>query len=125
MYQYKVGDRVRHNEKCDSRGEEGVLYFSFGTLQTHVCETEGHWQLISPKERTIEEVKVGDVCEDDTDTFQIVEVLKNTFAYMWLGGINWKTFEDAKRDGWKIKQPEPEKHNKVCPYGNDDCPKCK
>lgn len=50
---------------------------------------------------------VGDVVEDDDDELVTIEsVEKNMFACRWFDRIDWITYAQANKDGWKIKEEE-------------------
>lgn len=122
MQEFKVGDKIILTKDCfplkkgqeyfvqiNHTNEEGKFIVG-DDLHTRYCTCVESWQLISPVERTIEDVEVGNfVYDEDGDLVQIVEIFKNSFAYSWLDEILIETFARAKELGWKIKQPEPEK----------------
>lgn len=116
MKKFKVGDKVTTAKNCSSIKIGKIYEVKGGTLQLFIeegenfCSCESDWQLVEPKQRTIEEVRVGDITveEDNKNPAEVVEVLKNIFAYLWNDSVQWITFKRAKELGWKIKQPEPE-----------------
>jgi len=123
MQNFRLGDviEILKNEKCSCIiGEEyEVVLDMFGNLCVVTeCGYNYDYQnwkmieaLIQPKERTIEEVEVGDV------------IYKKTIEWNVLGRLGGLLFlskdkEDGsyfvklgflKDNGWKIKKPEPEK----------------
>lgn len=116
MKKFKVGDKVTTAKNCSSIKIGKIYEVKGGTLQLFIeegenfCSCESDWQLVEPKQRTIEEVRVGDITveADNKNPAEVVEVLKNIFAYLWNDSVQWITFKRAKELDWKIKQPEPE-----------------
>lgn len=118
MQEFKVGDMVTVGYECKHipsripyvicEDEDKMWYINY---LDRTCIDPNHWQLISPKQRTIEEVRVGDITVevDNKNPAEVVEVLKNTFAYIWNDSVQWITFKRAKELDWKIKQPEENK----------------
>lgn len=48
---------------------------------------------------------VGDTVEDCNNEWITIEaVQENMFAYSWFGNVNWTTYNQAKVEGWKIKE---------------------
>ena len=154
MREFKEHDVIRIKKGCDKylEGEElkvckyswGGLYVTgpFGARYHWVCSDETHWQLVEPKERTIEDVRVGDMISPPGElySYQVFEKTENLVAIRNFGDIDltWRVTKELK--GWTIKQPEPENGaaekqwleigkrngwNSKCCYGSEDCPKCK
>lgn len=117
MKKFKVGDKVTTAKNCSSIKIGKIYEVKGGTLQLFIeegenfCSCESDWQLVEPKQRTIEEVRVGDITveADNKNPAEVVEVLKNIFAYLWNDSVQWITFKRAKELDWKIKQPEENK----------------
>lgn len=96
--------------------------YSTGTTRAVEIPIYPSGSRIEPKERTIEEVEVGDVLEfsgfnddgDKVDDICIEVVLGNVVGWRRKNGddVYWKIKKHFKNEGWKIKQPEPEKEEK-------------
>lgn len=130
MQEFKEGDLVELKNGCVLFKKENCskilkkrshglgLSLPDGSFE---CVNESHWQLISPKERTIDDVEVGDILENRGSYSRVltknggsgdVQCIGISYPFEHTGHNNLKTFcgiftiYQLKKDGWKIKQPE-------------------
>lgn len=122
MYQFKEGDKVTIKRDICNRIGSGVILFVkndstnglYIKALDFICTDPNHWQLVEPKERAIEDVRVGDVLENGENFPLTVESKDGNVVIasavvsddIILGLYHVK---ELKKAGWKIKQPEPEK----------------
>lgn len=120
MQNFKVGDKVK--ALIGYELEDGVIdlgdeltiskasdYFLCFLEHTGSFKKE-NFQLIPSKEKSIEDVEVGDIVYGDAVTNgKVVETMPKIFALDYGDGVVWWTFETAKKYGLKVKQPEKKK----------------
>lgn len=127
MQNFKVGDKVKLTTVCTGMKADFVY-----TVETRIngsnsqylcvmdeggwsCLNTDHWQLISPKERDIEDVQVGDVLVKEGSFNLTVELVSGNIVIVsvsiYHGNISTINYhiKQLEKDGWKIKQPEVEK----------------
>lgn len=120
MYQYKVGDKVKLRPNCIEyvghafelftlqKNSEGRLCV-FTDTGVSLCAQEYDWQLVEPKEKTIDDVEVGDEIICGSYCYEVLEVLEKLIAVRTeVGKIEWAIKDLLSSGGWKIKQPEPD-----------------
>lgn len=120
--EFKEGDNVLLNKDCTWSEQHKFckLAYSKDNLiafdrEEAICASPDHWQLISPKEKTIEEVQVGDVLVKEGSFNLTVELVSGNIVIVsvsiYHGNISTINYhiKQLEKDGWKIKQPEPEK----------------
>lgn len=102
----------------------GKEFNSPESVYLHQIETD-HFE---PKERTIEDVEVGDVVVNSEGTMPTTVLKVEDFGFAHMdeisGKMAWNTFKFAIGEGWKIKQPEPEKKERPCGCIDTICASC-